>query len=94
MGTVISMHHLKRIDAMVKQASKTASIVAGGEQMIGTSELDGFDFSKGSFYPPTVITEVETTDEIWQEEVFGPVVVVKRFEVRNVPPLSLLGELR
>ena len=79
---------------MVKQASKTASIVAGGEQMIGTSELDGFDFSKGSFYPPTVITEVETTDEIWQEEVFGPVVVVKRFEVRNVPPLSLLGELR
>ncbi len=94
MGTVISMHHLERIDTMVKQASKTASVVAGGEQMVGTSDLDGFDLSKGSFYPPTVITGVETTDEIWQEEVFGPVVVVKRFEVRSVPPLSLVEELR
>ncbi|KJA29902.1 hypothetical protein HYPSUDRAFT_60748 [Hypholoma sublateritium FD-334 SS-4] len=80
MGTVISMHHLKRIDATVKHAAKTASVVAGGEPMVGTSELDGFDFSKGSFYSPTVIADVETTDEIWQEEVFGPVVVVKRFE--------------
>lgn len=94
MGTVISMHHLKRIDAMVKQASKTASIVAGGEQMAGTSELDGFDFSNGSFYPPTVIADVETTDEIWQEEVFGPVVVVKRFEVRDtLAALSLIRGL-
>lgn len=51
--------------------------------MTGKSELDGFDFSRGSFYPPTVISNVEITDEIWQEEVFGPVVVVKRFEVRT-----------
>ena len=94
MGTVISMHHLKRIDATVKHAAKTASVVAGGEPMAGTSELDGFDFSKGSFYSPTVIADVETTDEIWQEEVFGPVVVVKRFEVRDAIPLSLIRGLR
>ncbi|KAF9478167.1 aldehyde dehydrogenase [Pholiota conissans] len=80
MGTVISMHHLKRIDNMVKEASKTASILAGGKPMTGISELDGFDFSRGSFYPPTVLDNVEITDEIWQEEVFGPVVVIKRFE--------------
>lgn len=62
--------------------------------MAGTSELDGFDFSNGSFYPPTVIADVETTDEIWQEEVFGPVVVVKRFEVRDtLAALSLFREL-
>ncbi|KAF8191710.1 aldehyde dehydrogenase domain-containing protein [Pholiota molesta] len=80
MGTVISMHHLRRIVDMVKEASKTASILAGGKPMTVKSELDGFDFSKGSFYPPTVISNVQITDEIWQEEVFGPVVVVKRFE--------------
>ncbi|KAF5322811.1 hypothetical protein D9619_000478 [Psilocybe cf. subviscida] len=79
MGTVISAHHLQRIDAVVKRAAKTATVLTGGEPLSGTSELDGFDFSKGSFYPPTVITDVETSDEIWQEEVFGPVVVVKRF---------------
>jgi len=79
MGSVISSKHLDRIDAMVKRASATATILVGGERMAGVSELDGFDFSKGSFYPPTVIADVGIEDEIWKEEVFGPVVVVKRF---------------
>ena len=84
MGSVISQHHLQRIDAIVKRSFKTAVLLAGGEPMTGVSELDGFDFSKGSFYPPTVIVDVGIEDEIWQEEVFGPVVVVKRFKVRLV----------
>ncbi|KAJ3500957.1 hypothetical protein NLJ89_g9559 [Agrocybe chaxingu] len=79
MGTVISPEHLTRIDEMVKRASKTATILTGGERMTGESALDGFDFSRGSFYPPTVIVDVGIEDEIWREEVFGPVVVVKRF---------------
>lgn len=49
--------------------------------MTGTSPLDGFDLSSGCFYSPTVVTDIETDDELWKEEVFGPVVVVKRFEV-------------
>lgn len=81
MGTVISLEHLTRIDDFVKRASKTASIITGGQRMSGLSELDGFDFSKGAFYPPTVLTDVNTEDDIWQEEVFGPVVVIKRFTV-------------
>ena len=52
---------------------------------MGKSSLDGFDFSKGSFLPPTVITDVHTEDELWQEEVFGPVVVVMRFSVSGHP---------
>lgn len=85
MGSVISQHHLERMDAVVKRSSKTATILAGGEPMTGVSELDGFDFSKGSFYPPTAIVDVGIEDEIWQDEVFGPVVVVKRFKVRLLP---------
>lgn len=74
---------------MVRDASKTATVITGGTRMTGTSDLDGFDFAKGSFYPPTIITDVQTTDEIWQEEVFGPVVVVKRFDVRaNTAPVA------
>ncbi|KAF9058008.1 aldehyde dehydrogenase domain-containing protein [Panaeolus papilionaceus] len=80
MGTVISEHHINRIHDMVKRAPKTVTILTGGERMVGTSELDGFDFTNGFFYPPTVISEIGTSDELWQEEVFGPVVVVKRFE--------------
>ncbi|KAH0839852.1 aldehyde dehydrogenase domain-containing protein [Lanmaoa asiatica] len=77
-GSVISSKHLERIEWMV-QSRKSGVIVAGGERMTGTSALDDFDFSRGSFYPPTVITDVDTKDEIWQEEIFGPVVVVKKF---------------
>lgn len=61
---------------------QSGKIVAGGERMTGKSALDDFDFSEGSFYPPTVITDVDTKDEIWQEEIFGPVVVVSKFRVR------------
>jgi len=81
MGTIISKTHLQRIEKMVGERSAKARILAGGKRLNGTSTLDGFDFSRGFFYPPTVIDGVEAHDELWREEVFGPVVVVKEFEV-------------
>ncbi|KAF8842757.1 aldehyde dehydrogenase [Paxillus ammoniavirescens] len=78
MGSVISTKHLERIERMV-QGRKSGEILTGGERMTSQSALDGFDFSRGSFYPPTVIENVDINDEIWQEEIFGPVVVIKKF---------------
>ncbi|KZT72573.1 aldehyde dehydrogenase [Daedalea quercina L-15889] len=78
MGTVISHHQLERIERLV-QRPYIGNILAGGRRLTGTSPLDGHDFSKGSFFPPTVISDVQLEDELWREEVFGPVVVVKRF---------------
>ncbi|KAF5393150.1 hypothetical protein D9757_001326 [Collybiopsis confluens] len=78
MGSIISPRQLDRIEAMVKRTK--GKIVAGGERMTGKSDLDGFDFGLGSFFPPTVIDDIAVEDELWQEEAFGPVVVVKRFE--------------
>jgi acyl-CoA reductase-like NAD-dependent aldehyde dehydrogenase len=79
MGTVISPNHLSRIVSLVNSRSPSSTLLAGGEPMQGTSRLDSFDFSRGSFYPPTVIADIDTEEELWKEEVFGPVVVVKRF---------------
>lgn len=59
----------------------TGTIVAGGYIMEEPSPLDGFDLSKGAFYAPTVITDVDLKDEVWTEEIFGPVVVVQKFRV-------------
>ena len=81
MGTIISETHLQRIEKMVQKRPASARILAGGKRLKGKSTLDGFDFSRGLFYPPTVIDGVETHDELWREEVFGPVVVVKKFNV-------------
>ncbi|KAF9268190.1 aldehyde dehydrogenase [Marasmius fiardii PR-910] len=76
-GTVISQRHLNRIEGMIERTK--GRVLVGGQQMLGDSVLDGFDFSKGSFFPPTIIADVEVDDVLWQEEIFGPVVVIKCF---------------
>jgi acyl-CoA reductase-like NAD-dependent aldehyde dehydrogenase len=58
-----------------------ADVLAGGQRLSGKSELDGFDFDGGSFFSPTVIANIETSNPLWQEEIFGPVVVARRFSV-------------
>lgn len=51
--------------------------------MSGTSPLDGTDFSKGYYYPPTIICSNEHGSifdtKLWKEEAFGPVIVVVVF---------------
>ncbi|KAI0638355.1 aldehyde dehydrogenase [Trametes polyzona] len=79
MGTVISLRQLERIEGIVQRG--VGRILAGGQRMMGTSQLDGYDFAQGAFFPPTVIADVPTEDDLWREEIFGPVVVVKRFSV-------------
>ena len=91
MGTIISETHLQRIEKMVAGRPKKARILAGGERLTGPSALDKFDFSQGIFYPPTVIDGVETHDDLWREEVFGPVVVVKKFVVSKAAITFALG---
>jgi acyl-CoA reductase-like NAD-dependent aldehyde dehydrogenase len=94
MGTIISQRHLERIEETITKR-KSGSILAGGRRMMDRSSLDGFDFSQGSFFPPTVIEDVSTEDMLWREEIFGPVVVVKRFSVSvyevTVTPSKLLS---
>lgn len=81
MGTVISPQSLSRIEGMMSRTK--GKVIFGGQRMTGRSELDNFDFSQGSFFPPTVVVDVDTSDELWAEEVFGPVVVVKRFSTEG-----------
>ena len=85
MGTVISPRQLERIENMVQREGKgTGKVLAGGKRMTGKSRLDGFDFSQGAFFPPTVITNVSTEDDLCREEIFGPVVIIKKFTVSQV----------
>jgi len=67
MGSVISQDQA-RILGFLERASK-ATILTGG----------GTGSDRGYFVQPTIVTDVEQTDEIVQNEVFGPVVTVQRF---------------
>src|SRR5437588_1734159 len=68
MGSVISQSQQERILGFLERA-KTATVLTGG----------GTNGSKGFFVRPTVVVDVKQTDEIVQDEVFGPVVTVQRF---------------
>src|SRR4051812_17876303 len=69
MGPVISKAQQERVLGFLDRA-KGATVLTGG----------GTNGDRGFFVKPTVIADVEQTDEIVQREVFGPVVTVQRFE--------------
>jgi len=68
MGSVISEAQQERILGFLERA-KGATVLTGG----------GSGGGRGYFVDPTVVTDVKQTDEIVQDEVFGPVVTVQRF---------------
>jgi len=70
LGPLISHAHRRKVEEMVGRACRGGAMLrAGGECVAGP----------GSYYKPTVITDVAQTAEIVQREVFGPVVVVLPF---------------
>jgi len=72
MGPLISGIQRERVTGFVDRAkAQGAKILTGG----GVPK----EFSKGYFYEPTVITNVQQDWEIVQNEVFGPVVTVQEF---------------
>jgi betaine-aldehyde dehydrogenase/aminobutyraldehyde dehydrogenase len=68
MGPVISKAQQDRVFGFLERAAK-ANVLTGG-----VSNGD-----RGFFVEPTVVVDLEQTDEIVQKEVFGPVVTVQRF---------------
>ena len=45
----------------------------------GATLVTGGDWQEGSFYPPTLLTDVSPEMDIVSEEIFGPVVTVLTF---------------
>ena len=72
MGSVISQSQQERILGFLDRA-KGATVLTGG----------GTNGDRGFFVQPTVVVDVKQTDEIVQDEVFGPVVTVQRFADDN-----------
>jgi 1-pyrroline dehydrogenase len=68
MGPLISKSQQERVLGFLDRA-KRAKVLTGG----------GANGDRGFFVKPTVVVDVEQTDEIVQREVFGPVVTVQRF---------------
>ena len=75
MGAQVSTHQLETILTYVEAGrSEGATLACGGER-----DREGSK-AKGNFLKPTVFTDVQPHMRIAQEEIFGPVLVVMRFE--------------
>lgn len=72
LGPVVSKGQYDKVMSFISTAkTEGATVLYGGErpQHLG----------KGYFLKPTLITNVDTSMQIWREEVFGPVLCVKTF---------------
>jgi betaine-aldehyde dehydrogenase len=70
-GPLISAEQREQVHGFVQRA------VAGGATVLTGGEIPDLP---GYFYPPTLIANVKQNDDIVQNEVFGPVLVVLPFE--------------
>jgi betaine-aldehyde dehydrogenase len=71
MGSLVSRAQLERVTGFVDRARERGATVNIGGEVI---------HQPGSWYSPTLVTDVKQDDEIVQNEVFGPVVTVQRYD--------------
>ncbi|WP_199189010.1 aldehyde dehydrogenase [Staphylococcus gallinarum] len=70
-GAIINQRQLDSIDDKVQNAVKNGATLVTGGKKIG---------SAGYFYEPTILDHIQTTDEAFKEEIFGPVIPVIEYE--------------
>jgi aminomuconate-semialdehyde/2-hydroxymuconate-6-semialdehyde dehydrogenase len=76
MGPLISKGHREKVANMVEQARREEGKVTVGGVILS---LPG-DLAGGYFYAPTIIEDLTTCSDLWQREIFGPVVTVMSFK--------------
>ncbi len=77
-GPLVNEAAVEKVEAQVKDAiSQGAAVVCGGHRL--TEEA----FTNGSFFAPTVLSNVTPEMEIYREETFGPVAAVIPFSDKD-----------
>jgi acyl-CoA reductase-like NAD-dependent aldehyde dehydrogenase len=75
MGPMASFRHREHVEKYVELGRSEGAVALAG----GTRPQGGV-FDKGAYYNPTILTGVNNSARICQEEIFGPVGVVLPFE--------------
>src|ERR1700704_5808067 len=68
-GPMIRPHHVQRMVDLVEDAiSRGARVLCGGHPRVGLGP---------NFFEPTVVTNVDSTMKLFQEETFGPILAIQ-----------------
>ena len=70
-GPLVSMRQLNTLEEQVKDA-----LEKGAKVEVGGNKIKEF---AGSFYEPTILTNIKKDMRVWSEEVFGPVLPIVSF---------------
>jgi betaine-aldehyde dehydrogenase len=70
LGPVNSQRQLERVEGFLERKPGHAQVAVGGKHPDGP----------GFFYEPTVVADLQQDDEMIQNEIFGPVITVQRFD--------------
>jgi len=75
MGPLVAKRQLELLESQFEDAiKKGAKVITGGKRPRNL---------KGAYYLPTILTNVKRNMRVWNEEVFGPVLVVVPFNTEE-----------
>jgi betaine-aldehyde dehydrogenase len=83
-GPLNNANQLTRVEGFIDRRPPNAEILIGGE----SDRRDG-----GYYFTPTVIAGLEQSDEMIQEEIFGPVITVQKFSSTS-QAVSMANDVR
>jgi len=72
LGPLVSEGQYRKVMQLVDLGSSEAQLLTGGRR---PAHLD-----RGYFLEPTILYEPEVSATVWREEIFGPVLCIKRFK--------------
>jgi succinate-semialdehyde dehydrogenase/glutarate-semialdehyde dehydrogenase len=78
MGPLVDFKAVEKVEELVADA-----VANGAEIRAGGSRIQGEAYERGSFYAPTVLTEVPNRARLCAEEIFGPVAALYRFRTEE-----------
>ncbi len=76
-GAMIGPMHSKSQREEVEMQVQDA-VDKGARVLVGGSRPEGAEYEKGYFYMPTLLTDIDESSKIVQEEVFGPALPIMR----------------
>ncbi len=79
MGPVVSREQLEKVQSAIAQAKREGGKILAGEEELRLAEKN----KNGYFMRPTIIADLTDCSDLWQNEIFGPVVTVRPFKYKH-----------
>lgn len=72
-GPVVSRKHREEVMSHIEGARRD-----GGQIVLGGNQPEQGDFANGCFVEPTIVTGITDSMALWKDEVFGPVLAIRK----------------